>query len=674
MRAVEQLSAIPTVDEVVRVATQILPPAVIAHAAGGEDLFDAFEYSDIGTYAFGDRLIMLSGLALCGLYVHCAESDPAARGDHYTDFVRTILFQRGYDRGIACALFQRVGQVGGTVFTSLQGEDRAITAFVALRRLNAANTVRARMRQPLEQHILSVLDRLTFLQRFAFDADGAVSFDGAPVRLWPFLRWDGDRLLRIREPRDRTPEGIPEALEWVGADESDSLVEQLSTTDGRELRRIATLVQHVREPRAIELAPPTMESVVPLFADTHPQMCALAQLVQKKANPDTIARLLVPFLEMELRRDVDHAEARTHASDTLLVENAIIRQCIEHDPIAVLKTYLENEPGDIIECLALLTGSDAHAADVYNSLRSRSKDLRNRLEPLYADPMHKDAIDRQVDSYAAQIAAKEIARLLGFRIVEQHAREPVDAYISRVAAFEEYVAGRRRDLVKVAGGLLECSKIAHEVLVFLIQFYTALKYYAPEYEDGIDTKRKTAFSSEMARISRLNFNAATKAFAKLRIDEGVTRAVRSHLNRPMWNEGAMRGHVEALDELRRDWRNEYAHRPGVIDTDGQRLVAKFLDFLKWLQDPGRTRTHRDRIYPAILHLNVLTMNQCGITSVKYGLTEAGHDSAIRLYTRQPLANVAGVFYGLPNQDKAQDDLWLDPVLFPTNVLAANHGE
>lgn len=672
MRSAEQIPALPSVDELVEVASTILPTAIIAHAAGGEDLYDAFEYSDIGTYAFGDRLIMLSGLALCGLYIHCARLDPDARGDHYTDFVRTILFQRGYDRGIACALFQRVGQVGGAVFESLRGEDRAITAFVALRRLNAANTVRARMRQPLEQHILSVIARLKFLQRFVFDANGTVRFDGSPVRLWPFLRWDGDRLLRIREPRDRTAEGIPEALEWVGADESDSVVEQLTTEDGRELRHIAVLVRHAREPRVVELSPPTMESVVPLFADTHPQMCALAQLVQKKANPDTIARLLVPFLKAELGRDVDHAEARTHAADTLLVENAIIRQCIEHDPIAVLKTYLENEPGDIIECLALLTSSDERATELYNSLRARTKDLRNRLEPLYADAMHKEAIEKQVDAFAAQIAAKEIARLLGFRIVEQHAREPVDAYISRVAAFEEYVAGRRRDLVKVAGGLLECSKIAHEVLAFLIQFYSALKFYAPEYEDGIDAKRRPAFKAEMSRIARFSFDKATKSFEKLRTDDAISQAVRTHLNRPMWSENAMRTHVDALNELRRDWRNEYAHRPGVIDTDAQRLVSKFLDFLKWLQDPARTRTHRDRIYPAILHLNVLTMNQCGITSVKYGLTETGHDRAIRLYTRQPLANVAGVFYGLPNQDKAQDDLWLDPVLFPTNALAGNH--
>ncbi len=666
---------IPTRDDLIELIERSLPPAIIAHAAAGEDLGLAFEYPDIGLYAFGDRLIMVAGLSLCALYVDVAMNDSKIRSDHYVDFIRTILFQRGYDRGLACALFQRLGQLGGTLFSTLRGDDGPVTNFSALRRNNAANAARARMLHPLESHLSALITRVSFLRRFSFSTDASVAFDGRPIVVWPFLLWDGRGLRRLREPRERNDERLPEALEWVGSDEEDSEILRLSFSEQQTIRRVAELVFHATPQKPAQISAPTTESVLPLFADTHPQMNKLAGLIQQKANPETRAKLLAPFLKAERGKPVSFKEALAEVDNGVLVENAIIRQCVEADPIAVLKTYLQNEPGDTIECLALLSGDEDQAQKTDASIAARAAKLRRAIEPLYPNESHLAAIDHEVESYVALLAAKEVARLLGFRIVEQHAQESIDAYIVRVTAFAHYVFGKRRDPVKVANGLLECSKIAHDVLRFLLTFYTVLKSYDSQYEEGFDPEKREFLQRESKSISKLPFFEAIKRFRNLRDDRGIVTAVRQQLGRPMWSETDIAKHTTAMNEFRENWRNEYAHESGIpVGQDPERLVSNFLDFLKWLRDPANSRSHRDRIYPAVLHLNVLTMNQCGITSVKYGLTEKSPDDTgdgevvIRLYTRQPLANFAGVFYGLPNQDKSQDDLWVDPVLVPTTVF------
>lgn len=663
---------IPTRDDLIELIGRSLPAAIVNHATAGESLEEAFEYPDIGLYAFGDRLIMVAGLSLCVLYIDLATADASFRSEHYIDFIRKMLFQRGYDRGLACALFQRLGQLSGPVFATLKGDDGPVTNFSALRRHNAANSARARMLNPLESHVSALVSRLSFLSRFAFERDGTVTFDGRLITVWPFFRWDGKQLRRIREPRERKHERLPEALEWVGSDEDDSDVVQLSLDKVRDMRRIAELVFYKTGEDPVQIIAPVTDSVLPLFADTHPQMNKLAGLVMQKASKDTLAKLLVPFLRAERGPRVSHTDALKEVNNVLLVENAIIRECVEHDPIAVLKTYLQHQPGATIECLALLTNDEELARTIDASIAARAEDLRKRLEPLYPNESHLAAIDKEINEHTALLGAKEVARLLGFRIVEQHAHESIDAYIVRVSAFAHYVYGKRCDRVKVAGGLLECSKIAHDILRFLTDFYTMLKYYDPQYEEGFSAASKELLQRESKSIWKDDLADATKRFKNLRRDTAVIHAVRHHLRRPMWSEADVERHAAAMDEFRKDWRNKYAHESGIPDEDAEKLVSSFLAFLEWLRDPTNARSHRDRIYPAVLHLNVLTMNQCGITSVKYGLMEkladVGESDAITLYTRQPLANFAGVFYGLPNQDKSQHDLWVDPVLIPTNVF------
>jgi len=664
---------IPTREELIVRVEATLPQAIVSHATAGETLEEAFEYPDIGLYEFGDRLIMVAGLSLCVLYVDLASADQSVRGEHYIDFIRTILFQRGYDRGLACALFQRLDQIDGPIFASLRGEDGPVSTFSSMQRHGAANSARARKIDPLESHLSALIERVSFLRRFSFAGDGSVTFDGRAIEIWPFFRWDGTRLRRIREPHDRNEERLPEALEWVGGDEHDSEIASLSFAEKREMKKIARLVFYQTADALAPVVAPVTESVLPLFADTHPQMNKLAGLIQSKANSETRAKLLAPFLTAEQNRRVTPKEALARVDDAVLMENAIIRECIEKDPVAVLKTYLEDEPGDTIDCLTFLSGGDTEMAlRMDAAIAALAEARRKGLEPLYPHEAHAAEIDREIDGYTALLSAKEVARLLGFRIVEQYAQESIDAYIVRVSAFARYVHGRRPDRVKVAGGLLECSKIAHDILRFLTEFYTMLKYYDPQYEEGLSPTAKELLQKESQSIWKRDLFRATEGFRSLGREEAVVTAVQRHLGRPMWSEAEGEKHTKALDDFRQDWRNRYAHESGLPDEDAEKLVTRFLEFLKWLRDPTKTESHRDRIYPAVLHLNVLTLNQCGITSVKYCLTENSADDAtvgtISLYTRQPLANFAGVFYGLPNQGKSQEKLWVDPVLIPTNVF------
>jgi hypothetical protein len=650
---------------------------VIEFAAGvpRKKLALTFErFPDRGLFRFGEQLVLLGGLFLAASYVDAALRNGDVSGDHYRDFLSTILFGRGYNRGVACALFQKAAQVNGGGIASLIRDDRVITAFAQSRRRTASNTFRARIARPLESDVAAVIEQVRFFSDVSLGDDGKVLFRGSPMNLWPFLRWDGQTLLRIRGVKRRMPNGMPESMEWVDGGGTQSEVADLTFQQQSELKRVGILIGHPIKRRPLRIDIPQNESVVPLLADSHPQMSDLAELLREKADDKTIAeKWILPFLRAERGNQITLDDAYEEIRNTVVVDNAIIRRCLEADPITVLTEYLVSEPHDTMDCLLrLTTGVEAQA--IYAAIQQQTAKLTNRLRPMYPFDEHDATLEERLKEYRAGLAARAIAGLLKFRIVEQHAHEAIDDYIQRVESFAEYAADPQAETSKIAQGFLQCGNLIHAAARFVIQFYTALTFYDPRRQDGISERRRSELAAEVKRTGRLPFAKVISEFRKLGENDAITSKVEEHLGRELWDRRRCWALVDFLNSFRLA-RNEVAHDSLPTGLDVTHYISGVIAFLKWLQCPTADDTHRQRIYPAVLHLNVITMNQCGITSVRYGLTErptSGGRAAvgpITLYTQQPLAHFAGVFYGLPNHDKSQRALWIDPVLIPTNVFS-----
>src|ERR1041385_6454422 len=381
---------VPTSEELADLAYRLLPVPVIDHAAMGLAVEQLVDYPDLGLLAFGERLVLLGGLALGALYVSFASQDETVRSDHYSDYIKTILFRRGYDRGIAAAFFQKANTVPWR-HGELPGDDCAVTTLMGLRRSGAGNSVRARMHVPLETAVKSVIERVAFLRHFNLANVEDATFAGQRVGLWPFLVHDHHGLLRLREVRQRAAAGSVELLEWVNGDESEPVTRRISALQQRSIERIAEVIQQPLPKSPLRINVSTPESVIPLLADTHPQMSKLAELLMDKADDDTItAQCLYPFLKAD-RSDVTYEEARSCVDNKIMVENAIIRQCLENDPITVLKNFLTVERGDALACLHALARDDADK--IYERIRSKGEQLRKELEPVYPAESSRSAIE-----------------------------------------------------------------------------------------------------------------------------------------------------------------------------------------------------------------------------------------------------------------------------------------
>ncbi|MGZ5440741.1 MAG: hypothetical protein ACXW5U_01250 [Thermoanaerobaculia bacterium] len=675
----DQHNRLPNAADVAA-AVDGFPDAVVEFAGGVPRslLADTLRrYPDRGLYRFGDQLILLGGLVLAAAYVDSALRDGDVRGDHYRNFISTTLFGRGYSRGMASAFFQKARQVSGGEIAGLVRDDRVITAYTQSRRQNAGNTFRARIQHPLEVEVSALVKALRFFEELSFHGDGSVMFRGKPLDVWPFLQWDGQTLLRFSTPKDRLQNQLPEAMEWLDGRASEPRVVRLTFEQQSRLKRLGALVGYSIKRRTLRIEIPHAESVIPLLTDTHPQMSDLAELLREKAEDNTIAeKWLLPFLRTERGPDITIEDAIAELGNTILVDNAIIRRCLEKDPITVVTEYLIREPGDALDCMRRLTSRD-EADKLYAQVERRASGLRKRLNPLFPYEDHRELLDKRHNEYRAELAAREIARLLKFRIVDQDAHESIDDYIERVSAFAEYVDDPDANSGKIAWGLFKCAPILHDVLRFVIQFYTAITYYDPRWEDGVGQRKRPELASKLAKIRNAPFGQAIDHFQALGARDDVTRSVAEHLGRDLWDRAKCERFTIFLHSFRKWTRNREAHEQEELPegVDARSDLSQILEFLRWLQRPTDDDAHRERIYPAVLHLNVITTNQCGVTSVRYGLSERATPHAkpviapITLYTQQPLGHLAGVFYGLPNQDKSQRRLWIDPILIPTNVFA-----
>jgi hypothetical protein len=662
-------------SELAALAYEFPGPIIAAAAAGREhDLAAEFrDYPELGLLDFGNRLVLIAGLALSALYVDALRRDPAARDALLHDYVRTILGGRGMDRGLACSVVHRAGVLNVKPFAKLVDDDSPVTNFITSRPAGAGNIFRAQMDESLESQLARLIVHLRFLKSFSFEDSGVAVFDDEgekrQIDLWPFLLWDGRLLQRFVECPS-----MEHGVVWsTFADGEDVRHPPRKLPQGRRNQFRATLAL-VGSTMTVESTAPDLhyeESVIPLFADTHPYMDKLAQRLFDSSDVGTRARLWVaPFFQNYDRLTWD--EANEHANDQVLVTNAIIKKCMDTDPVTVMTDYFEAEPEKERKYFELLLGKDRKRIDqILDELDAAVKSHRER-QSLYCRPEDENALNNNMKIFHRRLVARRIVHLMGFQIVEQKAQDDIDDYVAQVSAFHDFIREGSAQPLLVAGGLIKCAAIGEEILKFLIAFYTAMKYYEPMLAEGLDEPRVAHLETNLAFVFggvRGLSDLATK-FDDLAKNEEIGEAVEIYLGRDViWPHEKAAKAIGGLRNLNQ-YRNKNAHEVPVSDVEkAPATIKRFLNFLEWLRDPTERSDDAGRIYPAILQLNTITMNHCGITSVKHNLTTRGSSRPITLYTRQPLSVYAGTFYGVPQKNKALKDLWLDPVLIPTRIFS-----
>jgi hypothetical protein len=523
------------------------------------------------------------------------------------------------------------------------------------------------------------------LKDVRFDGDGrSIVYGDAEYQTWPFV-WNDDtgRVWRLREARvevSNKADKMPAALSFIshtGPDDQESQMEPRGL-DALTLR--ALLSRH----GAIDSSAPRtdlmhVESFVPLFINSHRKIDQLVDLLIEKTEVKTQTHWLKWFLGSEDSAAVEATcAAMTPARRKVLLENAILAYCVAHDPVSMLQEYFCREPGDIEECIAAWVPVKENGIDTLRELDQRAAAFRARASVFLA----KDAIflDDQQRRERARLAAIEMARVLGFAVRESTVREDVEHVQARCAPFVRDVI-EHRSPDTLMRGLIECAKMLEKVLRFTNEFYRCIPHFTEISATGLpasnsrDQKRRPTLGSLLrefgAICSRLNEGKIADGFG--------TRTL-----------PGLQQQLATLDRFL-NLRNETCHEPDDLKkyleqeltplSTAERisLLRKVPEFFEWLQHPAGEHSEVGRIAPAVLHLNLVTTNRCGITTTQYLLRhEEGERSPkeITLYTTQPVAAAPGVFYGLPRPDKCmvfglsgsehsmrRGALWVDPILF-----------
>jgi hypothetical protein len=689
---VDAVHQIVTPDDLAVLAAD-LPPCIVTQCCGEsiDDLAEFFWYKT-NIVDFGQRLVSIAGLAISALYLDARKSAPDFSPDpHFEDFLRSVLFARGYDRGFACAIVQRAGMTAIGPFEGIVSDKRLVTRFVEGAPDRPSNFLRAELRQPAEQGLAALIRGLHFLTDLTIGRDDRdTHFRGRPLDLTPFLLWDGRDLLQFRQliTKGRTD------FELGLTDQSrpDESIRQHAS--GLLMSRLTDIAVTLGVPQQLFDGASSPEdedkpiSIIPGLAARQPQLSQLAHMLLTNCMLSTKIHLLQGAYSSE------YVKKMLESPDgDIFFANEIIRKCLAEDPVSVIEDYFNREPEDPKTYIDELSDSPQSAQATERRIREACDRHAEMVRPFFCLRQHETKLQEHLREYEARLAAQRVVKLMGFDIVEVTHEEDVMSYVKRAQAFREYLEhGREQVRSSMTNeGLLACAKAAEGILGFLYRFYRILPYFDPCEQTGVSPKALSVLEKASAKTQRQGFGTLIGMFRGLERVQEITEATERLLGRSgVWPSGSEDKPFAALNELNKQ-RNHMAHRGNPENPPSEwsdlELVQGYQSFLDWLLEPmgvgGVVRpadsgAYAHRIYPAIVALNLQTETRSGITSLRYILRDA-HDGRreVMLYTMQRVS-VKSCYYGLPHAKTDSRSLWNNPVLIQTDVLSAGgedlHGE
>ncbi len=661
-------------DRLVQLAL-LLPEPVRYDACRGNDLPGYFDYdASTSLLPFGEKLILTSGLLLAASMVECSTEvgsiDPQITG------IMRQLFPNGsyYNTGVAQALLAHLPAASAHLHIDVPGNGSCISKLLEFLRIGRyGNLVRAMYHahergESLEQILAEMLDYLTFVRGFSFHPSrpDVGILNGREIRLWPFLHWDGQHLWGLRHAR-ATAEGesgkasLPTKLLFVREDTNhrDEFVRDDHEVTALESRRLAGVMCCLGISVSAEHAPFEPASFIPAMSQTYPNIDSLIRLLSKHAG-DSRQEWVKQYLTKAAIKPTRRA-----LNDTTIIGNAILSACLEKDPVEVLASHFETHRDDQNRYLRDLARDRCTA--ILDQIESDTKLIRVKHNLLRT--ASNEDFERGIAAYRARLVAIEVAQLVGFRVKNVVVRESIEEYIGRLADFITAIEART-DAKRALSGLKDAFFVCERVLAFIELFHCAAELFTLEAPHGFSGEGERVLAS--CATKSLMFGRRINEFQHLlgryeRYGIGIL-GQRPNITR------LAEPHVKVLRTLA-DWRNEQEHpKENFIPSpmkprDAIQLLRSILGFLEWLQKPvGRRQGSSERLYPAILHLNVLTTNRCGLTTVTYLLRGKKEADIVRLYTRQPVSGAVGVFYGLPVLSQATTELWVDPVLLAADAF------
>lgn len=656
-------------------ATKVLPAPIIQFASGGKlaRLMTHFDWMP-NCYEFGERLVLITGLAESALYVQrlLHRKETVERDARVVDHLKKLFFEWGYDRGLAITIVERFGSRPPKSMQSLLTAGKPDLTFIKSRPVGAGHVLQEQGSQPVQPALFKLIENFAFLRHIEFiPGRPETRLAGKPIELRPFLLWDGLQLeLLVNLNAGDPPEGVYHSIAAEGLSKHSTMLDiglrlrlsRLAEILGGPTDFLAIRADVTQEPLS------RSQSLLPLIAGTFPKIQEFAERVYDMTNAGTrLALWCRPA-------SPDEKTAISLVEDETFVVNQIIRECMEKDPVYVLERYFQREEIDPYEWLDWSVQGQEFA-EVQNSVSA----YKGRLAPFYPDRVEE--VNRQVELFKARLLAQRVARKMEFQIDEQRSVDDIADYMRRVWNFRRYLESGKAKQEELKSAFMEICCSAEEILRFLCTFYEAVRVYDPNYSDGLGDAGKRHIAKIEQEIATLALGEIAHHFVKMGRDRELQRCLDKHGGRngiwPIESETRKPAVFSRLFELN-DYRNVVAHKTGVVLGDIQSFVDEFLVFLEWLTNAKGSLVTPWRIYPELLALHVVTQNRCGVTSVRYILKEFKfgneqqiNEQEITLYTNQGLGNNAGFFYALPDLRKVHESLWVDPILIPIGEL---HGQ
>jgi len=650
----------------------ILPQPIIHFVTEKDrvDLLDHLRYST-NILLLGERLVLIAGLAVCAVYANRRFfdiSDADICDPWLDDHIRTILFLRSYDLGLACAIIQRAGVIRNGTLSSLIQDDRPILEFIIQKPKRTIGRFHQDIQCPLSYRLYELVNYLSFLKEFDFsDNTSEVHFDGKPIQVSPFLRWNGSRLeLYQFIKNEKTSRKIVYFYFKEGEKRTESY--PIEAQIDEHLRTWANQFKIKNWDSQSPMLEASPQSIMPLFAESYPVLNRLAHKLLEASSPYTKKELWIKPLFHG-----DEKQQNEALNNDVVLTNAIIHSCLTKDPVTVLTEYFCLEPGDAVEYLRWVLQDTRSADQIMKGIEEEKETYETRLRIIYG-PNRESDIKNQTKTFYSKSVATRLVKLLRFPFFELPLFEDILDILGRVQAFNEYLRlapQNRPDIGKANQALFECIKDVEQVLKSLLLFYSALKYYDPIQPTGISAAKRAELQETFGIFENKGLGRYIGLLNDLNRDPGLSLVLKERLDRTtIMPEDSRKIQFAAVNKLR-DFRNKkFAHPGGLLLKYGEieDIVHQLIGFYQWLLGNTESSSESWRIYPNILGLNVISTNSCGIISLKYRLRDLREGKDVTLYTRQPLSFDCGNYYGLPLGRKSLDDLWVDPVLIAAKEI------
>jgi hypothetical protein len=425
-------------------------------------------------------------------------------------------------------------------------------------------------------------------------------------------------------------------------------------------------------------------SLVPLLADSQPQMLKLADHLLKHTTQVTWEKLwvnkMVPAYYKDLNSFPKSEHERWFKSHMTAMRDTILLDCLENDPLVVLLKVAHEE------------GEDELSNYLRQLLGGKAEERMNRAKEASGwDGTKKTSLDRRKFTFYQRLLAVDVASEMGFVVCKEHLLKGASWFLEEVSAqLNVLKVGKKMSCEELQGRVIEVVRSIYEpVMKDVCLFYsyvkmsielspngsTLLDFTSSEWQKMVSDIRGSTPGALLQMTRDLFDNQNILDYLKDRV--GLGSNISSKTLRERTRDSAPDNMIAILNKFKHDT-DKIAELDGALRRKDAKVVKKYVtqfvqdvkNLLEYLIDTEHDQD--ERVFPYKLTFAVRSETFFGIKRCGY-YTDACDEESTReteIYCEEGI-ELGRVYLCLPDRRRRSSRVWINPLLVSADILSRN---